>query len=120
MKTILILTLLCGNTLLFTQGQCQQTENITSAATVAVWNQHCKKCHAEDGSGSTKIGQKFGARDYTDPAVQASFSDDEIIRITQKGVFDEHGRKRMPPYKEKLTDAEIQAFIPLIRSFANE
>lgn len=120
MKTILILLLLCGNALLFTQGQCKQTEEITSAATVALWNQHCKKCHAADGSGSTKIGRKFGARDYTDPAVQASFTDDEIISITKQGVFDEHGKKRMPAYDKKFTDAEIEALIPVIRSFANE
>lgn len=82
-----------------------------------VWTKNCKKCHAEDGSGSTKIGQKFGVRDYTDAAVQASFSDAEIVKITKEGVFDENGKKKMPPYADKLTDEEIAAMVPLIRSF---
>lgn len=83
----------------------------------AIWTANCKKCHADDGSGSTKIGQKFGVRDYTDAAVQASFTDAEIIKITKEGVLDENGKKKMPPYADKLTDEEIAALVPLIRSF---
>lgn len=84
--------------------------------TAAIWTANCKKCHAADGSGSTKIGKKFGVRDYTDASVQASFTDEEIIKITKEGVFD-GGKKKMPPYAEKLSNEEIQALVLLIRSF---
>ena len=81
-----------------------------------IWTQHCKKCHAEDGSGSTKMGQKFGVKDYTDAAVQAAMSDEEIIQVTQEGVV-ENGKKKMPPYAAKLTDEQIAALVPYIRAF---
>ncbi|WP_269524995.1 c-type cytochrome [Coraliomargarita parva] len=83
----------------------------------AVWKANCKKCHAEDGSGATKIGQKLGIKDYTDANVQASMTDEEIVKTTKEGVFD-GGKKKMPPYAEKLSEEEIQAMVPLIRSFA--
>ena len=82
-----------------------------------IWTQHCKKCHAADGSGSTKIGQTFGVRDYTDPAVQATFSDEEIVEVVKNGVI-KNGKKKMPPYADKLTDAEIDALVQIVRGFA--
>ena len=85
-----------------------------------IWVNNCKKCHAGDGSGQTKIGQKFGVKDYTDRAVQVSFTDEEIVKFTKEGAVDDKGKKKMPPYGEKLTDKEIRALITLIRSFAIE
>lgn len=84
---------------------------------VQVWTKNCKKCHGEEGKGDTKIGQKFGVQDYSDPKVQAKFTDEEIIKVTKEGVIDEKGKKLMPPYADKLTDKEIEAMVPLIRSF---
>lgn len=37
-----------------------------------LYDKQCAKCHGEDGKGQTKMGQKLGAQDYTDPAVQAA------------------------------------------------
>ncbi len=84
---------------------------------VAIWTHNCKKCHAADGSGSTKIGQKFGVQDYRDAAVQAKFSDEEIVEVVKNGVIKD-GKKKMPPYAKKLTDAEIDALVQMIRGFA--
>jgi len=95
-------------------SMAEETETIDP---VQVWTKNCKKCHGEEGKGDTKIGQKFGVRDYSDPAVQASFKDEEIVKATKEGVFD-NGKKKMPPYGNKLTDEEIEALVPLIRSFA--
>jgi mono/diheme cytochrome c family protein len=36
----------------------------------------CAKCHGADGKGQTKMGQKLGAKDYTDAKVQAELKDD--------------------------------------------
>jgi len=117
MKTSFITSLILGSSILLTQGICSEVESIDS---VAIWSTHCKKCHAADGSGTTKIGKKFGVSDYRDPAVQASFKDTEIIKVTKEGIFDENGKKKMPPYADKLSEAEIEALVSLIRSFAKE
>lgn len=111
-RTLLLCSIACLPLIAITAD-----EAIDSAA---IWTANCKKCHADDGSGKTKMGQRFDAKDYTDPAVQASFTDEEIVKVTKEGAFDDKGKKKMPRYNEKLTDEEIQALIPLIRSFAKE
>lgn len=113
MKTKIITTLILGGGLLVANCIKAETETIDP---VQVWSKNCKKCHGEEGKGDTKIGQKFGVQDYSDAAVQAKFTDQEIIKVTKEGVFDE-GKKKMPPYADKLSDEEIAAMVPLIRSF---
>lgn len=111
MKIKLIASLLLGSSLLV--ANAAQAETIDP---VAVWTKNCKKCHGADGV-PTKIGTKFGARDYTDAGIQAEFTDEEAIKITKEGVV-EDGKKKMPPYADKLSDEEIKAMVVLIRSFA--
>ncbi len=82
------------------------------------WDRKCKKCHATDGSGQTKMGKKLDILDYTDPAVQLEMTDEEMIRIIKEGVIDEKGKKIMKPMGETMSDDEISEFIPLIRGFA--
>ena len=97
-------------------GAYCHAEDSGTIDSVAVWTKNCKKCHGSDGS-PTKVGKKFGARDYKDAAVQASFTDEEAIKVTKEGVF-EDGKKKMPPYADKLSDEEIAAVVKLVRSFA--
>jgi hypothetical protein len=51
----------------------------------ANWSKHCTKCHGEDGKGQTTMGKKLKVADYTDPKVQAKFTDEEMIKITKEG-----------------------------------
>ena len=81
---------------------------------VANWARHCKKCHAEDGSGSTAIGKKLEIGDYTDPAVLGEFSDEGLFEMTQKGIED----NKMTGYGEKLSDDEIHALVAYMRAMA--
>jgi cytochrome c len=39
------------------------------------WDKQCAKCHGADGKGQTKMGQKAGAKDYTDPKVQEALKE---------------------------------------------
>jgi len=49
------------------------------AATVKEnWEKHCQKCHGADGKGQTKMGRQSGAKDYTDPKVQAELQGDRL------------------------------------------
>lgn len=78
------------------------------------WDRHCKKCHAEDGSGSTPIGKKLEIKDYTDPAALAELSDEELFNMTKDGV---DGTK-MPGFAKKLSDEEIHALVKYMRGMA--
>ncbi len=80
------------------------------------WEKHCQKCHGADGKGQTKMGRQSGVKDYTDPKVQAELKDENAIKIIKQGIV-EKDKKKMDPYKDKLTGEEIKALIAYIRAF---
>ena len=89
------------------------------AEPAANWDTHCKKCHGDDGSGKTAMGKRFKLRDYTDPEVQATFTDEEIIKVTAEGI-EEDGKSKMKPYNDKLSAEEIGALVGYIRAMAKK
>ena len=80
------------------------------------WENHCAKCHGADGRGQTKVGKKMKAKDYTDPAVQAAMTDEEIYKATAEGVTVD-GKERMKGYKDELSAEEIKELVAYIRKF---
>lgn len=101
-------------TLVFTAALAQ-AETPDAAAN---WKKHCAKCHAADGTGKTKMGEKLGLKDYTDAKVQEKFTDEEIFKATKDGVPGEKegDKPKMNGYGDKLSDAEIQALVAYIRA----
>lgn len=83
-------------------------------AAKANWDRHCAKCHAEDGSASTKLGERMEIMDYTDPASLAEFSDEDLFNMTKDGV---DGTK-MRGYGSKLSDEEIHDLVKYMRAMA--
>jgi len=81
------------------------------------WENHCAKCHGADGKGQTKIGKKLKLRDYTDAAVQAAMTDEEIIKVTADGAIDANGKEKMKGFKDELSEQEIKDFVAFIRAF---
>ena len=82
----------------------------------ANWKKNCASCHGQDGKGQTMMGKRSGAKDYTDPAVQAGFSDEEAFTATKEGVKKD-GKTVMKPYASKLSDDEIKELVAKIRNF---
>jgi len=80
----------------------------------AVYADNCAKCHGDDGKGQTKMGQKVGARDYTDAAVQASFTDAEGVKAVKDGLKKDD-KVLMKPYD--LPADDISAVIAYMRTF---
>jgi mono/diheme cytochrome c family protein len=83
----------------------------------AVFDQRCQKCHDADGSGHTKMGKKMKAPDFRRERWQKHNDDDEIQRAITDGIK-EHGKTRMPAFKEKLKPEEIKALVAYVRTFA--
>jgi len=79
-----------------------------------LYNKKCASCHGKDGKGDTKMGKKAGARDYTDAAVQASFTDEEGVKAILEGV-DKDGKK-MKGMKGKVTEDEAKAILAYMRT----
>jgi mono/diheme cytochrome c family protein len=90
------------------------TTNAFAADGKAVYTDSCAKCHGEDGKGATKMGQKLGARDYTDATVQASFTDEQGVKAIKEGLKKD-GKTMMKAME--LSDEDAKASIEYLRTF---
>lgn len=82
----------------------------------ALYGEHCAKCHGADGKGNTKMGQKLGAKDYTDAKVQADLKDEAATKAIKEGLKEKDGKVLMKP-AEGLSDDEVKALVAYMRSF---
>ena len=78
----------------------------------AVYKAKCATCHGADGSGQTPMGKSMKLRDLGSPEVQKQ-TDKELYAWTADG------KGKMPAYKSKLSDAEINALVAHMRTFKN-
>ena len=90
--------------------------SVIGADVKANYDKHCAKCHGPDGRGQTKMGKQSGAKDYTDPKVQAELDDNKALKSIKEGQKVK-GKEAMKPFADKLTDDEIKALIAHIRAF---
>ena len=72
-----------------------------------LYKSKCQGCHGADGK-ATAIGKKLGARDFQDPDV-AKMSESDLLTITTDG------KNKMPAYKGKLTEQQIDALVKYIK-----
>jgi cytochrome c553 len=79
------------------------------------WDKDCKKCHGEDGTGKTKMGEKLGIKDFTDAKYQASLKDADMFKAIKEGIK-EDDKVRMKA-AEGLSDDEIKALVAYVRAF---
>ena len=104
-------------TITLTIGLALATASAAWAADVKEnWEKNCLKCHGADGKGNTKMGKQSGVKDYTDPKVQEEMKDENALKAIKEGIV-EKGKKKMDPYKDKLTEDEIKALIAFMRGF---
>ena len=80
------------------------------------WDKNCTKCHGADGKGKTKMGEKMGAKDYTDAKVQEGLKDDAMTKAIKEGIKDGETTK-MKAFGDVLSDDEIKALVKFIRDF---
>ena len=68
----------------------------------------CVICHGADGSGKTSIGKNLKIADFHSPDVKKQSDADLKAIITD-------GKNKMPAFKGKLTDAQMDQVIAYIR-----
>ena len=93
-------------------------EDVIANDAATNWSKHCARCHGKDGAADTKPGRKLQLKDYRDAAVQATFTDEEILHYIVEGYTNDKGKQEMPAYPEKLSQAEMEALVPFVRSLA--
>jgi cytochrome c553 len=82
----------------------------------ASYEKDCTKCHGAGGKGDTKMGKKLGAKDYTDPKVQAELKDEAGFKAIKDGLKDKEGKVLMKP-AEGTSDDDIKALVVYMRTF---
>ena len=78
------------------------------------WENHCTKCHGDDGKGQTKVGKKLNLKDYTDAKVQAEMTDADMTKAIADGVFEKE-KEKMKAYKAEFSADEIRDFVAYVR-----
>ena len=105
MKKILLLVTLFGLTAALSAKAAEAKEN---------WDNLCQKCHGAEGKGDTKMGQKLGAKDFSDAKVQADLKDDAAAKAIKDGLKSPEDKTLMKPF-DTLTDAEVKALVAYVR-----
>ena len=85
------------------------TISFAQASGAATFKAKCAMCHGADGSASTGMGKTLGLKPLSSPEVQNMSDADLTALITD-------GKGKMPAYKGKLSDADIQAVVKYIRT----
>ncbi len=78
------------------------------------WDNLCAKCHGAEGKGDTKMGQKLGAKDFTDAKVQADMKDDAATKAIKEGLKSSDDKTLMKPF-DTLSDDEVKALVAYVR-----
>ena len=76
-----------------------------------IWTAKCKSCHAGNGNGDTREGRKHKVPDMTAADWHAKNDDAKIKDVISNGVKD----TKMKAYKDKYSEAEIDALVKYIR-----
>ena len=83
--------------------------HLLAADTAATYARQCSACHGGDGRGRTRRGRQTHARDLTDGGWQDDVSDERLFNSIN------NGRGKMPPFKKKLSESEIDALVAHVR-----
>jgi len=79
----------------------------------AIYKAKCAMCHGPDGAGQTAMGKSMKLRDLRSPEVQKQ-TDVELHKVTADG------KAKMPAFKAKLSEEEINALVAQIRAMAKK
>ncbi len=77
-----------------------------------LYAKHCASCHGKDGRARTFKAKFNHARDLTDPLWQDEVSDERLFNSIM------NGKKKMPSYRKKLTEEQINSLIAYVRTLA--
>jgi mono/diheme cytochrome c family protein len=74
-----------------------------------LYSKNCASCHGKDGRAKTFKAKFNHARNLTEPGWQEAVSDERIFNSIT------NGRKKMPAFAKKITEAEINSLVLFVR-----
>jgi len=125
MRSLVIITLL---TLAALAGACSKDSQLSPeqesvlSQVREMYNTKCSRCHGRNGNGRGPFSDSLLPKphDYTDPAWQASVTDDQIKEIILRGGVNMGKSPAMlgSPMLKKRPEV-LDGLVKLIRSFGN-
>jgi len=103
----LLAGILCGGLILTGPATAR------AASGPELFSKHCAPCHGKDGRAQTPAARKLGVKDLS----ISKSSDAEMEKQILEGKKDDRGTQKMPPFKEKLSPAEISTLLELVKGF---
>lgn len=78
------------------------------------WADACARCHGVNGNGRDNNGKQLpdAGFDFTDSRKANKKKDSDWIKVTLEG------KDKMPAFKDKMTQADVEKMIPIVRKFA--
>jgi mono/diheme cytochrome c family protein len=76
----------------------------------ALYKSKCQMCHGEKGLADSGAGKAMKVKPVTDPDVK-KMSEAQMVEAVKNGMG------KMQPYKDKLTDAQINDVVAYFRGF---
>ena len=78
------------------------------------WMDACARCHGANGNGRDNNGAQLpdNGFDFTDSRKANQKKDSDWIRITLDG------KDKMPSFKDKMTQADVEKMMPILRKFS--
>ncbi len=95
--------------ILFVAFLASATFTLAQSDTQATFVSKCQPCHGPTGDGNTPMGKKLGVVKFSSEDVVKS-SDASLLAIAK------NGKGQMPPFGNKLSEAQLKDLIVYIRS----
>lgn len=78
-----------------------------------LFEKHCASCHSKDGRAQTAIARQRNVRDLS----ESRLIEGVIVEQILEGTRNKANTFKMPPFKEKLSRAEIASLVPMVKAF---
>ena len=78
-----------------------------------LFNKNCASCHSKDGRAQTPIARQRHVQDLS----ECRLEDSAIVEQILNGTHNKDNTFKMPSFKDKLSRAEVESLVPLVKSF---
>jgi mono/diheme cytochrome c family protein len=115
MRKPLLFAVLAASTALFAGDPSKDLPKFQGGDLTKYWTDACARCHGVNGNGRDNSGKPLpdAGFDFTDSRKANKKKDSDWVKITL------NGKDKMPPFKDKMTEADVQKMISdIVRKFA--
>ena len=95
-------------------ASAQETKPASPAKELFVRN--CAVCHSADGTAQTSFAKKLGVKNLSESKLTGA----QIIQQISEGRQENQSPSKMPAFKDRLTRAEIESLVPVVKDFRKE